>query len=113
MNPDKDQTWLPSWARAEIVFGWGAAPAELPPSFCPPCGCPAQLHKLARPADLPCRRRCRAAPRRREHFDEFNAYMAQNIEQHIRKPLGGEDDDFENMDEVRLGCSLVSELGLG
>jgi hypothetical protein len=39
--------------------------------------------------------------------------MAQNIEQHIRKPLGGEDDDFENMDEVRLGCSLVSELGLG
>ncbi len=21
MNPERDQTWLPSWARAEIVFG--------------------------------------------------------------------------------------------
>ncbi len=54
-------------------------------------------------------------PRRREQFDDFNAYMAQNIEQHIRKPLGGEDDDFENMDEVRgptWGAGALATLAL-
>jgi hypothetical protein len=135
MHPDKDQTWLPSWARAEIVFGCapalrcvsagrssalstclmlGAQPTLL--SSLAAFGCclcnsisplrtPLQLARWARPTQraITCPARvltCNAA-RRSEHFDEFNAYMTENIEQHIRKPLTGEqDDDFENMDEV-------------
>jgi hypothetical protein len=49
-------------------------------------------------------------PPRSEHFDEFNEYMKENIELHVRKPLAMEqDDDFETLDEVMVLASGIEQ----